>query len=127
MADKNNRWIVVDLDPDATGYGDGGKRADASLLACNSEVEADMLADRINDSYTRRVRDAGGYPGSAWVLDLNNPTSFSSLDGWYEVFAEEDADKAYELALKSGLSEEEAEIKADEVYSAWINPRKGNK
>jgi hypothetical protein len=77
-------WVVMDLNPDATGYGNSGKSADANLIRCNSEAEADKLAETINEYYMEIVMGAGGYPGSAWVLDLNDPDCYAgNADDWY--------------------------------------------
>ncbi len=92
------RWVVVDLEADATGDGQAGKAADATLYPCESREEAKQLANRLNDYHMSVVYAAGGYPDSAWVMDLANPEEYgdteeliANLREWTGEFWDEEA------------------------------------
>ncbi len=93
---SHSRWTVVELDPDATGAGSGGKNADVTFYAVGSRREGEELAARINEQFMQAVYGWGGYPGSAWVVDLAQPDAYANteqkraeLDEWEEEFGEE--------------------------------------
>lgn len=67
------RWIVVALDRDNERH---GKHTTAELYRFEGQAEAEQFAEEANELFGLMVESTGGYPGEAYVLDLQDEDSY---------------------------------------------------
>lgn len=98
----STRYLLVYLDSDSTGDG-AGKHADVTLYRADDREQAARLAEWLVERDISTAQDWGGYPGKAWVIDLQNPAprdfaDISELQAEHDEWVAEDEEAEVEEA-----------------------------